>query len=380
MSEYQYYEFLAVDRPLTQKQIRQVREFSTRAEITSTSFVNEYHWGNFRGDPDQFVTRYFDLMVYFANWGTRRLLMGLPAEAIDVPAWREYERECGFEIRKKSSERVLVEFWSDDEDFDDYGESQGLMASLAPIREELLGGDTRPLYLGWLAGVQLDDEEGTSPPIPPQLTNLTAAQQRLAEFLRVDEDLLEVAARQSAQAAAPSIRFDEWLRGLPPARKDEALLALASGQDPSARAKLIREYQSAVRAGAPPKEGEAPPLERLLEAARQIRDERKAAERARAERRRAKKLAEEAAAREKQIQLLMSREADAWRKVESIVGSKQAKEYDAAVATLRDLREVAIRKEALDAFGERVRALREAHRAKYTFVQRLDQADLLRGR
>ena len=58
MSEYQYYEFLAVDRPLTRKQMEQVRQYSSRAEITSTSFVNEYNWADFRGNPDQFVTRY----------------------------------------------------------------------------------------------------------------------------------------------------------------------------------------------------------------------------------------------------------------------------------------------------------------------------------
>ncbi|MFF7926153.1 hypothetical protein ACFZDP_34315 [Streptomyces mirabilis] len=45
VSEYQYYEFLAVDRPLTEAEIAQVRALSTRARITSTSFVNEYHWG-----------------------------------------------------------------------------------------------------------------------------------------------------------------------------------------------------------------------------------------------------------------------------------------------------------------------------------------------
>ncbi|MGW1504274.1 hypothetical protein ACWCQW_38170 [Streptomyces mirabilis] len=36
MSEYQYYEFLAVDRPLTKAEIAQVRALSTRARFTST--------------------------------------------------------------------------------------------------------------------------------------------------------------------------------------------------------------------------------------------------------------------------------------------------------------------------------------------------------
>jgi hypothetical protein len=51
MSEYQYYEFLAIDRPLDPAEQAQVRSLSTRARITGTSFVNEYHWGDFRGDP-----------------------------------------------------------------------------------------------------------------------------------------------------------------------------------------------------------------------------------------------------------------------------------------------------------------------------------------
>lgn len=51
MSEYQYYEFLALDRPLDARQQNEVRGLSTRARVTATTFVNEYHWGNFRGDP-----------------------------------------------------------------------------------------------------------------------------------------------------------------------------------------------------------------------------------------------------------------------------------------------------------------------------------------
>ena len=44
MSEYQYYEFIAVDRPLTPKQMAELRAVSTRAEITPTRFQNEYNW------------------------------------------------------------------------------------------------------------------------------------------------------------------------------------------------------------------------------------------------------------------------------------------------------------------------------------------------
>jgi hypothetical protein len=39
MSEYQYYEFLAVDRPLTEREVRELRAVSSRAVITATRFT-----------------------------------------------------------------------------------------------------------------------------------------------------------------------------------------------------------------------------------------------------------------------------------------------------------------------------------------------------
>ena len=46
MSEYQYYEFLAIDRPLTDTEMGELRSISSRGEITPTSFSNEYNWGD----------------------------------------------------------------------------------------------------------------------------------------------------------------------------------------------------------------------------------------------------------------------------------------------------------------------------------------------
>src|SRR5260221_14005392 len=75
MSEYQYYEFLALDKALTSRQREELRQLSTRAEITATRFTNEYHWGNFRGDPEKMMASYFDAFLYLANWGTRHLML-----------------------------------------------------------------------------------------------------------------------------------------------------------------------------------------------------------------------------------------------------------------------------------------------------------------
>ena len=74
VSKYQYYEFLALDKPLTDQQRAELRQLSSRADITATRFVNEYNYGDFRGSPEKLMERYFDGFLYPANWGTRRLM------------------------------------------------------------------------------------------------------------------------------------------------------------------------------------------------------------------------------------------------------------------------------------------------------------------
>ena len=94
MSGYQYYEFQAVDRPLDQRQMSELRALSTRASITPTSFVNSYQWGDFRGNPAVLMERYFDAFLYFANWGTRQVMLRLPVRLLDVETAERYSVGC----------------------------------------------------------------------------------------------------------------------------------------------------------------------------------------------------------------------------------------------------------------------------------------------
>ncbi len=55
MSEYQYYEFRALDRRLTAEQQQRLRSLSSRAEISATRLANEYSFGDFRGDPGRLL-------------------------------------------------------------------------------------------------------------------------------------------------------------------------------------------------------------------------------------------------------------------------------------------------------------------------------------
>src|SRR5690349_19197594 len=111
VSEYQYYEFLAVDRPLTEPEMRELRAVSSRAVITPTRFTNHYEWGDFKGDPRAWMERYFDAFLYFANWGTHELMLRLPRRALEPATAKLYCRGDAASARVKGG-NVILEFLS----------------------------------------------------------------------------------------------------------------------------------------------------------------------------------------------------------------------------------------------------------------------------
>ena len=114
MSEYQYYEFLALDRPLSTAEQAEVRQLSTRARITATSFTNEYHWGDFRGSPDELMRRYYDAHLYFANWGTHRVMFRLPRMLLDPGVAKQYCVDPQVSV-SATRDDVILDMTSEDE-------------------------------------------------------------------------------------------------------------------------------------------------------------------------------------------------------------------------------------------------------------------------
>jgi hypothetical protein len=124
MSEYQYYEFRAIDRPPTAKETGVLRSYSTRARITPTSVVNEYSWGDFKGDADDWMDKYFDAFLYLANWGTHILKLRLPARLLDPAVAKTYCGGEGASVRVNAG-KVILSFHSEDEEGDDWVEGEG---------------------------------------------------------------------------------------------------------------------------------------------------------------------------------------------------------------------------------------------------------------
>lgn len=155
MSEYQYYEFLAIDRPLTEEETTELRALSTRTVITPVSFTNEYHWGDFKGDPKNLMQRYFDAHVYVANWGTAIFILRLPIETLTQETVKAVAVPSLFDIKPTDTHWIISWILEESENYNRFGidDGRGGMVRLAPIREELLRGDLRGLYIGWLATI-----------------------------------------------------------------------------------------------------------------------------------------------------------------------------------------------------------------------------------
>jgi hypothetical protein len=253
MSEYQYYEFLAMDRPLTEAEQDEVRESSKSATITATSFTNEYYWGDFRGDPEHLVRRYYDAHLYLANWGTHRIMLRLPRAFLDPEVVEQYCVEDGLTMTV-TDEHIIIDMVSDSEE-DDWveGDGEDLLPVIAGVREEMAAGDLRPLYLAWLSAYGVwerdeeafeeEDEEELEPPVPAGLDALTAAQRALADFLRLDADLLAVAAEASPSRPGGQDGIEKLaagIAGLPVGEKDRLLLMVAQDQGARVKMELLR--------------------------------------------------------------------------------------------------------------------------------------------
>ena len=271
MSEYQYYEFQTVGRRLSETEMRELRAYSTRARITPTSFVNEYSFGSFKGNPDAWMERYFDAFLYVANWGTHELKLGLPAKLLSADTARLYSCGDAASVREKA-DRLILTFRSEQEGGGDWVQAEGVLSALLPLRTELARGDLRGLYLGWLLSAQAGElrNDVPEPPVPPNLGSLSSTLSSLVDFLRIDPELLAVAVKGSPRVKSiPANRkaIAAWVASLPTREKNEVLVRLMEEQESRIGLELSARFSRHRTADSPATEGSRRTVAELLAAA-----------------------------------------------------------------------------------------------------------------
>lgn len=370
MSEYQYYEFQAVDRPLDRAAQDALRSISSRARITATSFTNHYEWGDLKGDPRKFMERWFDLHLYRANWGTRRLMLRVPARFLNPSELDPFLRETDWVEVWTAGDNLIVDIQRDEvESDDDWDDDSGRLAALAPLRTDLLSGDLRLFYLLWLVAVQEDWVPDHEIEPLPGLGPLTGALEALAEFFGVDSDFVEAAAELAAGNASMSKDdLRNVLAAIPEREKAEFLLRVVDGDT-----RVGAELKRGIR-----KKNPAPPARRtvgvLRMRAKEIAEARERAEAGRVEAERRRQAAEAEKARRARIKILKQRGiSSVWREIEREIERRNPAGYDNAMSLLFDVQALALEEGTRDDFDRRLGSIRARHEKKAKFIERLSK-------
>lgn len=391
MSEYQYYEFQAVDRPLSRSEQEEISRLSSRVQLNPRQAIFVYNFSSFRGNPEEVLRKYYDAMFYLANWGTTQLLFRFPRTVVNVADLEPYciamDDFTGYETGisgETFGEYVVLNIAINEEPTGEWLEGEGILSGIIGLREAILQGDYRCLYLAWLRMVQfLDtgtkqfadeelhsseeewdeeewDEDGDwddfeerddlerqmklrlEPPVPAGLDNLTPDLEQFVALLELNQDLLAAAVEASPQAEDTQ-PFEEWVPLLPEQERLDFLVRLAQNE-----VGLSLLLQKRLRELSPSDKVATTPMKQrtigdLLDGARVRRQKRIEQERLVAERAQRLKMEE-----------LARREHEVWDDVIRLIEVKKVQAYDHAMELMRELRALALYQGRMETFQRRI--------------------------
>lgn len=253
----------------------------------------------------------------------------------------------------------------------EWTEGEGGIDQLVAIREELMRGDYRALFLGWLADFDPDewrdpkDSGVLIPPIPAGLDDLSPALHALIEQFPVDQDVLAVAAGQSQATAPDRLLIAQVLANIPVSEMRAWLERVAAGDGSRVMAELNRlTYPRRAETAAGPGMSCRDLAARAF-AVREARIQREA--KAAAEKRKC-----EEAARKRHLASVMQRADSIWASLDDLMDEKTASSYDQAAAQLQELRDAHAQAGDDARFKAMLAAFRERYARRVAMMRRVE--------
>ena len=373
MSEYQYYEWQRLESHLTMDEQNAVDALSSHIEVSGMQASVSYNWGDFKYDPVKVLAKYFDAYLYFSNWGSYDLAFSFPKGLIDAAALEIYFDEEHINIREIEGKLVL-KFEKNDED--GYGgdyEEQNHLSTLARLRDDIIQGDHRMLYIAWLNAMteqadwyEEDDPDNfyndPEPPVPVGLNELSLPLRTFMDAFEIDPFLVAAAAERSPRLVPlKKTAFDSAISKLSRQEANEFLLKIANAESGAVAAlgqKLRSFDEPTAKAQSEPRT-----IGELLQRAEELEEiERKRAveERHKNHIARMKKLEKE--------------EPQLWLDVERILaGGTKASLYDEATAILGRLHELAEYKGEESRFKMQIRRFAKPYKRRRALIERWER-------
>jgi len=392
MSEYQYYEFIALDHPLTLEAQKELKSLSSRVQLTPSSAAFVYHYTGFPADPRDILGKYFDAMLYLANWGSRQLMLRFPAQALSQEVRDQYSYPYSLEWSSVGND-VIVNIQLNPEDSEgEWIEGEGILAGLVQIRNDILRGDLRALYLAWLKCAHEDlnpqdvtgdsewDEEDfeeddldpedvrdhVEPPVPPNLQKLSPSLQSFIAFFDIDQDLVAVAAQLSPTTTQSQVDdLGVYISRLSQDEKESFLRRLLQGEAhlDIALANHLRKFDQSVDKEALVAEKRT--IQQLVDSVQMITQ-------SRLEQERHKREIEKA----KHLKTIAQKEGQLWSEVFSLIEEKKTNAYDQAITILKDLRDLAEHEKRPSEFQAKMSDIQAQYPRLTALLRRLDEARL----
>jgi hypothetical protein len=370
MSEYQHYEFQALDRPLTREEQSYVRSLSSRVDLTPTKAIFEYSFSDFRTDPQQLVERCFDAMLYQASFGIQRLMFRFPRSLLNPTLFAPYCVPYFLTVAITPNHLILNINITEEEGLG-WIRNDDWLTKLLPLRDDLLRGDLRLLYLAWLIAAQVDpegsDEDLVEPPVPPNLGNLSPALAAFVDLFGLDEDLISAAAETSPVEDEEAEPIEAWVAQLPEAERNDFLVRIARGESHIA-SQLVQRLRQLFR---------QPRVLHQSESGRSLADLMAIA----ITQEKLRKTREQQTSRQAriaQLEALAPKEMSLWQEVFRLIELRQIQLYDQAIEYLIDLRDLAEHQGRLEQFTARVCKMQADNRNHSGLISRIQKAGLLR--
>ncbi|MGB3571265.1 MAG: hypothetical protein WA783_16870 [Phormidesmis sp.] len=372
--EYQYYEFQAIDRPLTSAEQDYVQSLSSRARPTATRAVFTYSYADFRGSPLSVLEKCFDAMLYMANWGSYQLAFRFPKLAVNVSALESYCVDNIIEVSTAAKYVILNIEIHEEEGGGWIEEHNSWLSALIPLRQAILQGDYRVLYLAWLQAVAVSvhlEEDAQEPPVPSNLQKLNAPLQSFVDWLEMDLDLIAVAAQVSQTQKEFKEPFKNWINTLSDTEKTKLLVEIVTGDSA-----IASQLQARLRQ----KFAQAPGLPSASNINRRHFSELRALAETQRSERQSEEKAVAKAKRHRYLEALKPQQAQIWETIEDLIACKQAQPYEQAIQHLIDMRDLAELEGNLAIFQSRIRQMQADYSNRSGLLRRMREAKLLQGK
>ncbi len=275
----------------------------------------------------------------------------------------------------ESGKNLLLDFYFSDEEGYGWIDGEGWLASLIGLRNDILHGDYRSLYLAWLHACLLHrdwedfNKDESEPPVPAHLDTLNGALKSLIELFDIDKDILGVVTKASwREEDEPEFNIEASIQHLLETEKNDFLVRLAKGE-PLLSVRLVNRLKELSKPSEQvPSKVSDRTIGNILSEADRLKKRRKEAARRKREADRLKRLAE-----------LEANASALWEEVYRHISEKKPQAYDVAITILQDLYMLAKHQDKQDKYEQHIRKILQEYRRLSSLKSKIIHAKLIRN-